>query len=121
MNPASNAALQTSPRIDSTTSDDALLLAISTGHRPALGILYARHADALRAAAVAALPKHDAPSADDIVQEVFVALLEGRAGAFQPARGKALAWLKGIARREAAALHAPPPTPSSPAWKGGAR
>ncbi|MGO8997405.1 MAG: RNA polymerase sigma factor [Polyangiaceae bacterium] len=100
----------TNVTIDRTATDDALLAAIAAGNRAAVGILYARHADSLRTAAVAALPKHDEPSADDIVQEVFLALLEGRAGAFQPARGKVLAWLKGIARREALALHAPPPT-----------
>jgi DNA-directed RNA polymerase specialized sigma24 family protein len=105
-------------RLDSTASDDALLAAIAAGNRAALGLLYARHADALRAAAVGALPAHEEPSADDIVQNVFLSLLEGRAGAFQPARGKALAWLKGIARREAA-VHAPPPTVAR--GKGGAR
>jgi DNA-directed RNA polymerase specialized sigma24 family protein len=119
MNPSSNLALQT-VRIDSTSSDDALLAAISTGDRAAVGILYARHAATLRTVAVSALPKHDSPSADDIAQEIFIALLEGRAGAFQPARGKALAWLKGIARREAATLHTPPPM-AAPRPKGGAR
>ena len=97
------------PRLSPTASDDALLAAIAAGDRAAVGLLYTRHADALRAAAVSALPAHEEPFADDIVQNVFLSLLEGRAGAFQPARGKALAWLKGIARREAA-VHSPPPT-----------
>jgi len=82
---------------------------VAAGDHAALGLLYTRHADALRAAAVSALPAHEEPSADDIVHNVSLALLEGRAGAFQPARGKALASLKGIARREAA-VHTPPPT-----------
>ncbi len=114
MPPSSSIAFAAAPtpRLDRTTPDDALLAAIAAGNRAALGLLYARHADTLRATAVAALPKTDAPSADDIVQEVFLALLENRTGPFQPARGKALAWLKGIARREAAALHTPPPVPS---------
>lgn len=110
MTALSNLPIITATRIDRTATDDALLAAIATGNRAAVGILYARHADTLRTVAVAALPKHDEPSADDIVHEVFLALLEGRAGAFQPARGKALAWLRGIARREALALHTPPPT-----------
>jgi hypothetical protein len=106
------ASLNPNPvRLTSTASDDALLAAIASGDRAALGLLYARHADALRAAAVSALPKHDDTSADDAVQQVFLLLLEGRAGAFQPARGKALAWLKGIVRREAALLVPPPTVP----------
>jgi DNA-directed RNA polymerase specialized sigma24 family protein len=108
MTPSTNTANQTVTRIDSTSTNDALLGAIAAGNRAALTILYARHAATLRATAAAALPKHDRASADDIVQAVFLALLENRAGAFQPARGRALAWLKGIARREAAALHTPP-------------
>jgi DNA-directed RNA polymerase specialized sigma24 family protein len=107
MNTASNLT-QPIVGIDSTSTDDALLGAVSTGNRAALGIIYRRHADTLRVVATAALPAHDDAFADDIVQEVFLALLDGRAGTFQPAKGKALAWLKGIARREAMGHSSPP-------------
>jgi RNA polymerase sigma-70 factor (ECF subfamily) len=99
--------------ITRTASDDALLAAIAAGNRAALGILYARHADTLRKTAAAALPKTDDTSADDIVQDVFLALADGRASTFQPAKGKALAWLKGIARREVT-LHTSPFAASPP-------
>ena len=89
-------------RLDAHSSDDALLAAVAVGDRSALGFLYARHARALRAVARAALPRHDGDSAEDVVQHVFLSLLEGAAATFQPARGRALTWLKGMTRREAA-------------------
>jgi DNA-directed RNA polymerase specialized sigma24 family protein len=97
------------PVINSKSSDDVLLAAIATGDRAAFGILYSRHVDGLRAVAAAALPQHLEPDADDVVQNVFIAILEGRAATFQPALGKGLAWLKGMVRREAAAYFTPPP------------
>ena len=100
-------------RIDRRTPDDALMTAALAGDRAALGFLYLRHADALRTAAVRALPAHEEPEADDLVQEVFLALLERRTGDFQPARGRALAWLKGIVRRQALARAAPIPQAAS--------
>jgi hypothetical protein len=106
-------SIAAAPRITATASDDTLLAAIAAGDRTALGILYTRHAETLRAVSAATLPENDDTSADDIVQEVFLALLEGRAGAFQPAKGKALACLKGIARREAT-RHASPIAASPP-------
>jgi RNA polymerase sigma-70 factor (ECF subfamily) len=87
----------TDARIDSTTSDDALLAAIAAGDRAAVTILFTRHAATLRSAARAVVGNHDETIADDAVSDVFVFLLEGRASTFQPARGRALAWLKGIA------------------------
>jgi RNA polymerase sigma-70 factor (ECF subfamily) len=84
-------------RIDSTTSDDALVAAIAAGDRAAVTVLFARHAAALRSAARAVVGSHDETIADDAVSDVFVFLLEGRGATFQPARGRALAWLKGIA------------------------
>jgi DNA-directed RNA polymerase specialized sigma24 family protein len=96
--------MNTSPRIanasrlDSRTSDDALLAAIAAGDRSAVAILYARHAAALRAAAVGAVGRHDETIADDAVADLFVSLLDGRASTFRPALGTPLKWLKGIAR-----------------------
>jgi hypothetical protein len=84
-------------RLDSSSSDDALLAAIAAGDRAAPTILYKRHARAIHDAALAVVGKNDPTIADDAVSDVFVILLEGRASAFQPARGRALAWLKGIA------------------------
>ena len=110
MSLSSNVTVTSPAPIDSRSSDDALLAAIAEGDRNALGILWARHAKALRAAAAGALPRYDA-AAEDAVQQVFLLLLEGRASAFQPARGRALAWLKGIARREAALLVPPATVP----------
>ncbi|HEY2510656.1 MAG TPA: CHAT domain-containing protein [Polyangiaceae bacterium] len=47
------------------------------------------------------LPRHNRHYAEDVVQRVFISLLEGAAGTFHPARGRALTWLKGMTRREA--------------------
>ena len=96
MNPKSNVIAQPAP-VDATASDDALLLAIAAGDRAAATLLYKRHAETLRLAALGAIGRHDETIAEDAVADVFVALLEGRAATFHPARGRALAWLKGIA------------------------
>jgi DNA-directed RNA polymerase specialized sigma24 family protein len=89
------------PRIDSTTSNDALITAVAQGDRTAVGILYTRHQDALRTAIVKELGKRYIDAADDVLHDVFLVLLCGTATAFQPARGQALPWLKGVARRTA--------------------
>ena len=104
--------------IHAKSTDDVLLAAIAAGDRAAFGILYSRHVDGLRSVAAAALPPHLETDADDIVQNVFVALLDGRAATFQPALGKGLAWLKGMVRREAGAYFVPPPNARR---KGGVR
>jgi DNA-directed RNA polymerase specialized sigma24 family protein len=91
------AIAETVARIDSTTSDEALVSAIAAGDRAAAGILFTRHHVALREAARAAVGRHDETIADDAVADVFLILIEGRAGSFQPARGRVLPWLKGIA------------------------
>jgi DNA-directed RNA polymerase specialized sigma24 family protein len=83
--------------IDSSASDDELVAAIAAKNVRAVTILFQRHAATLRAAAEAAIGRHDRTIADDAVQDLFMILIEGRAATFQPARGRALAWLKGIA------------------------
>ena len=84
-------------RTNAKASDDALLAAIAAGDHAALTVLYQRHSERLRVAVRAVIGKHDATIAEDAVADVFVALAEGRAATFHPARGRALAWLKGIA------------------------
>lgn len=85
--------------------DDVLIALASQGNRNALGVLYARHAEALRVTASAAL-RDTGAAADDVVNDVFVRLLENRSAPFAPAPGRALAWLRGIVRRTADAYRA---------------
>lgn len=75
-------------------SDEQLLAKVAQGDRAAAGILFRRHASALRRYAIT-IAGEDA--ADDVVQEVFLALM-ARPGRFKPARGRAEQWLFGIAR-----------------------
>lgn len=78
-------------------SDDDLIARVRAGDRDATGLLYRKHAEPLLKVARAALGK-DAGEADDVVQDVFVTLLE-EATRFSPAPGKVSVWLNGIARR----------------------
>jgi RNA polymerase sigma factor (sigma-70 family) len=80
------------------TSDEELLGEIARGREEALGLLYARHARAVFGMAAQAL---DAATAEEIVQDVFVAAWRG-AGSFDPERGPARAWLFTIARHRIA-------------------
>jgi DNA-directed RNA polymerase specialized sigma24 family protein len=94
----------TLPIIGVATPDGALIAAIGQRHphdRMAAQILHSRHADALRAAAVAQLGEHLADAADAIVDAVFLGLLFGVATEFAPGRPDALPWLESIARRTA--------------------
>jgi RNA polymerase sigma-70 factor (ECF subfamily) len=84
--------------VDALT-DDALVAAVARGDRAALGALFARHKKRLRGVAAAVLGKDLRHEAGDVVSDVFLVLLDGRAATFQPARGKVASWLAGIARR----------------------
>lgn len=76
-------------------SDELLLTRIAVGDREAFADLFRRrHRDVYRFA----LHVCGAPSvADDVVQDVFVAVI-GAAAAYRPERSAALPWLLGIAR-----------------------
>jgi DNA-directed RNA polymerase specialized sigma24 family protein len=89
--------------VDSKSTDLALLTAAASGHRTAIGLLYARHAATLRVTAACTLGRHAQSDAEDVVNDVFVTLLEGRGGTFDPLRGSPLAWLRGFVRRAASA------------------
>jgi DNA-directed RNA polymerase specialized sigma24 family protein len=110
-----NLAIAISP-VGFHSSDETLLAALSSGDRVALEVLYTRHFDALCKVAAAALPEH--MDAEDIVQDIFVSLLEVGAPTFDPGRGKALPWLKGVVRREVAARYTPPPRVAARAIRG---
>lgn len=75
--------------------DDALIARITAGDREAFALLYRRYrADVYRFAAhVSGSPA----VADDVVQDVFVAVIEGASG-YRADRSGVLPWLLGIAR-----------------------
>ena len=75
--------------------DDELISRIAAGDREAFALLYRRYrADVYRFAAhVSGSPA----VADDVVQDVFVAVIEGAAG-YRADRSGVLPWLLGIAR-----------------------
>lgn len=74
--------------------DEELLLLLAAGQQQALGPLYARYAALVYGVA---LRSFDPPSAEEIVQEVFLAVWRG-AASFDPERGTVRAWLLQIAR-----------------------
>jgi RNA polymerase sigma-70 factor (ECF subfamily) len=76
-----------------SVSDDALLRAIASGQSDAIGPLYARYAPTILGMAVSALGR---AAAEEIVQEVFVAVWTG-ARSFDAARGPVRPWLLQIA------------------------
>lgn len=82
----------------SATNDEELLDGIARGGEEPLATLYARHAPAVFGMASRAL---DPAAAEEIVQDVFVAVWRG-ASSFDPSRGEARAWLYQIARHRIA-------------------
>lgn len=79
----------------SETSDEALMRGVASGEDGALGALYARHAPLVFGIAAKSL---DRPAAEEIVQEVFLALWQ-HAADFDPERGPLRPWLLQIAHR----------------------
>jgi RNA polymerase sigma-70 factor (ECF subfamily) len=75
---------------DQPRSDDALLARIAAGSQSALSELIARHGRGLRMFAARYLG--NAGDAEDVVQEVFVAVWK-QATRFDPAKGRASTWL----------------------------
>jgi RNA polymerase sigma-70 factor (ECF subfamily) len=76
-----------------TLPDEALLRAIASGESEAIGPLYARYAPTILGMAIPALGR---ASAEEIVQEVFVAVWTG-ARSFDASRGPVKPWLLQIA------------------------
>jgi len=74
-------------------SDEELLRQLASGREEAVGPLYARYAPLVFGMAARAL---DRPAAEEIVQDVFVAVWKNAAG-FDPARGPVRPWLLQIA------------------------
>ena len=64
-------------------TDAELVLALRTGQKAALGILYDRHAGLVYGLALKALG--NAPEAEDLTQDIFLTLAKG--SAYDPARG----------------------------------
>jgi RNA polymerase sigma-70 factor, ECF subfamily len=75
------------------TSDEALLAELASGRQDAIGALYARYAPTVLGMAAQALGR---PAAEEIVQDVFLAVWKG-AGTFDPTRGAVRPWLLQIA------------------------
>lgn len=88
-------------RFGAEADDAALVTALAQGSHAgvAFGLLYARHADAVRAVCNSQL-RTDRGSVEDLVQETFVRLLRHAAGIREP--GQVLAWLRRTARRACA-------------------
>jgi RNA polymerase sigma-70 factor (ECF subfamily) len=74
-------------------SDEELMRALASGREEAVGSLYARYAPIVFGMAARAL---DRPTAEEIVQDVFVAVWKN-AGTFDSARGLVRPWLLQIA------------------------
>ena len=74
-------------------SDEELLEALSSGREDAIGTIYSRYAPTVFGMAAQAL---DRPTAEEIVQDVFVAVWKN-AGSYDPKRGPVKPWLLQIA------------------------
>jgi len=85
--------------IGSADPDLSLIEGIAAGRREALGLLYQRHAAALFRFIVQRLAG-DAPLAEEVLQDVMLAVWQGAAGFRGDSR--LLTWLFGIAHRQAA-------------------
>src|SRR5438270_4543717 len=76
-------------RTDTTIADEQLMLELAGGRPEALGALYSRHS---RLVFYLALQSLDRPAAEELVQEVFLAIWRG-AGSFDPMQGSFRTWL----------------------------
>ena len=84
-------------RASAPEDDEELLLRVAAGAEDALAELFARWQPPLRRYALRMCGSPEA--ADDVVQEVFVALIDN-AARFDRGRGRAAGWLYGIARNQ---------------------
>jgi RNA polymerase sigma-70 factor, ECF subfamily len=79
--------------IEKDVSDEALMSDLASGQQDAIGLLYARYAPTILGMAAQALGR---PTAEDIVQEVFLAVWKN-APTYDPKRGPVRPWLLQIA------------------------
>jgi RNA polymerase sigma-70 factor, ECF subfamily len=85
--------------LSTATDDDATLVAsLARGDARALELIYERHGRGVYSLALRLLG--DSPSAEDVVQDVFLKLWRQPA-AYEPRRGKLTAWLLGVAHHHA--------------------
>src|SRR5436190_6259483 len=80
---------------EAAEQDDELIARIATGDREAFALLYRRRRPDVYRFAVHMCGSP--PLAEDVVQDVFVAVMQ-QAGRYRPGRSGLLAWLLGIAR-----------------------
>jgi RNA polymerase sigma-70 factor, ECF subfamily len=85
-------------RVDTPFDYEAALLECASGSQSAVGKIYAREKDQLRA--VAHRIVHDMSRAEDVIHEVFAQILRD-AKNFDPARGSARGWIYAIVRNTA--------------------
>jgi RNA polymerase sigma-70 factor, ECF subfamily len=83
---------------DAKQSDDALMARAQAGDTTAFGLLYDRHA--ARGLRVARAICRDLGSAEDVVQESFLAIWRGRAS-YRPGTGSFQAWAMTIVKNRA--------------------
>ena len=79
--------------IEKDVSDEVLMSSLASGQQDAIGVLYARYAPTILGMAAQALGR---PAAEDIVQEVFLAVWKN-ALKYDSARGPVRPWLLQIA------------------------
>ncbi|WP_445399684.1 RNA polymerase sigma factor [Streptomyces sp. LE64] len=79
--------------------EEELSAALVGGDQDALAVAYRRWGPLVRTLAVRSLG--DAGEAEDVSQQVFLAVWRGRAG-YRPERGPLAAWIVGITRRKVA-------------------
>lgn len=87
----------TSHADDGVQTDAALYAALRTGHSPALGLLYQRHAGLVYSLALKVL--NDAQEAEDLTQDVFLSLV--RTAGYDPQRGSLRTYLAILTRSRA--------------------
>jgi RNA polymerase sigma-70 factor (ECF subfamily) len=81
-----------------TSTDEALMKAVSRRRQEALEELFDRHGKRLRATIDCVV--HEEAEADDVLQEIFIQIWD-EAGRYSPKAGKPLGWMVTIARRRA--------------------
>ena len=79
-------------------SDERLLKQVNNGSKESLGLLFRRHARAVRNVAFRIL--RDEAEAEDLVQEVFLQIFR-KAGLYNPAQGRAVTWILHVAYHRA--------------------
>lgn len=80
------------------TSDEELILRISSRDREAIRLLYDRHGRLVYGCAMQIVS--DAAAAEEVCQDVFMRVWE-RSGTYRPDKGKVVTWIARIARNRA--------------------